>query len=313
MESLLETASEFKHAKIAHPFRAMKNRRTAFKAFRQRLLDDVAEADFSAVGTLLQSWMPQSPLYNQIRAGLAKYEALAEKGVQTRISGTVIKPGDQNEHVKALQQRLSEEGYYEGEHTGAMDDTTVEATKAYQRTHQLDEDGVVGGGTIRSLNVSFKRRVKQLKLGLMRWRESEARFQEGFFIRVNLPKFEAQFWQETTLERTHRVVIGSNAFEVDEDRGIQGKLNRTKIFSDEMERMVINPLWHVPRRIKETELDLELIDEPDFYEKNNYTTVLEDGTEVVYKRGTGNALGRVKFLFPNEHSIYMHDTAKKKL
>jgi len=315
MESLLETASEFKHSKVAHPFRAMKNRRSAFKAFRTRLLEDISTADFSAVGKLLESWIPQSPIYGHIKKGLATYEALAEKGVQTRVSDVVLKPGDQNEHVTTLQQRLTEEGYYDGEHTGAMDEGTLAAIKTYQKTHQLDEDGVVGGGTIRSLNVSFKRRVSQLKLGLMRWRESDSRYQDGFFVRVNLPKFEAQFWQDTTLERTHRVVIGSNAHEVDEDRGIQGKLNRTKIFSDEMERLVINPLWHVPPRIKETELDLELLDEPDFYEKNNYTVrVLEDGTEVVYQNaGPGNALGRVKFLFPNDHSIYMHDTPRKKL
>ena len=226
-----------------------------------------------------------------------------------------MKPGDTNPAVKDLQARLMEEEFFDGEHTGSMDDATVEAVKRYQVTHQLDADGVVGGGTIRSLNVPFERRVQQLKLGLTRWRESEAKHQEGFFIRVNLPEFEAQFWEGETLERTHRVVIGSNAYEVDEDRGIHGKLNRTVIFSDEMERLVLNPLWHVPARIKETELDLELIDEPDFYEKNNYTVkILDDGTEVVYQNsGPWNALGQVKFLFPNDHSIYLHDTPKKAL
>lgn len=315
MESFLEYSTEFQHSKVAHPFRAMKNRRTAFGAFRERLLNDVTETDFTTLENTLNSWAPRNPLYKKIRAGMTFYKNLTEDVEQVKIDATVLKPGDSGEAVKKLQARMMQEGYYSGENTGVMDKTTVEAIKAYQRTHQLDEDGVVGGGTIRSINVPFKRRSKQLELGLQRWRESAANQEGGFYVRVNLAKFEAQFWQDETLERAHRVIIGSNAFERDEDRGIQGQLNRTKLFSDEIERLVLNPLWHVPARIKETELDLELIDDPDFYEKNNYTVeTLANGTEVIYQNaGPGNALGRVKFLFPNEHSIYMHDTPRKKL
>ena len=79
--------------------------------------------------------------------------------------------------------------------------------------------------------------------------------------------------------------------------------------------VVLNPTWRVPKRIKEQELDRELLTQPDYYEKHNYKVrILDDGTEqVIQLPGPGNALGQVKFLFPNRFSIYMHDTPRKHL
>ena len=134
-------------------------------------------------------------------------------------------------------------------------------------------------------------------------------------MRINIPQFEATFYKEGKAVRTHRIVVGSNAISVDEQTGYKGYFNRTRLFSRQMVTVVLNPTWRVPPRIKEQELDPKLMEDPDFYETNNYDVVIhDDGSEhVIQLAGANNALGEVKFLFPNEWSIYMHDTPKKRL
>jgi murein L,D-transpeptidase YcbB/YkuD len=126
---------------------------------------------------------------------------------------------------------------------------------------------------------------------------------------------EARFFLGTELARRHRVVVGNNDTETDAETGKRGKLNQTRLFTAEMQTVVLNPVWNVPRRIKEQELDLLLMDEPDYYEKHGFKIeVNADGSErVVQQPGPGNALGLAKFLFPNQFAIYMHDTPKKNL
>ncbi len=133
--------------------------------------------------------------------------------------------------------------------------------------------------------------------------------------RVNIAGFTAVFFRDGVEARRHRVVVGNNEVGTQEEHGYRGYFNRTRLFSREMETIVLNPTWRVPNRIKEEELDPKLIEEPDYYERHNYSVAIrDDGTEeVVQGPGPGNALGLVKFLFPNEWSIYMHDTPKKRL
>lgn len=306
---------DFRYRKVAHPFRAMRKPESAWEAFHKKLLADFKTIQFSDLEQEMRGFWPKNPLYEKTRVGLAYYEKLALEVPQVTVATRTFKMGQSGDSVKQLQTRLAQEGYYSGSLTGHFDEDTAQAVRTYQETHQLDVDGIVAAGTVRSMNVPWSRRAEQVRLSLQRWRESDTRDLTGFYIRVNIPQFEAEFWENDTLLRKHRVVVGSNAWEKDPDRGIEGYLNRTMLFSDEMELIVLNPLWHVPKRIKETELDKELEKTPDYYEKHNFTVkTLEDGTQQVYQNsGPGNALGQVKFLFPNEFAIYMHDTPKKQL
>ncbi len=314
-EGLVWYMSEFCFSKTAHPFRAMRNPASAPAAFHDRILEKFATIDRTQLEQSLQNWWPRNSLYQQTRVGLAHYTRLAEEVTQVKLSRDVLKQGMTAVGVSKLQERLQQEGYYAEEITGFFGEQTHASLVSYQQSHQLDPDGVVGGGTLRSLNVPFKRRAAQIRLSLQRWRESDSRWQAGFYIRVNIPQFRAEFWDDLNLERTHNVVVGSNAWEVDTEKHIEGNLNRTMIFSDEVEIVVLNPIWHVPKRIKDTELDVALADDPDYYEANHFSvTIQDDGTEMVSQdSGPWNALGLAKFLFPNDHSIYMHDTPKKHL
>ncbi len=307
-------ALDFKYLVVAHPFKAMRHPERGWSRFRKKLVADVVDLDPASAADAMRKWWPHNPLYDKLRKGFAFYRKLAAEDHQPKLDPEVLRKGDRGNAVRKLQERLAQEGYYRGDVTGVFDDATAEAVRAYQETHQLDVDGVVGGGTRRSMNVPYARRVAQVALGLQRWRESDARWEDGVYVRVNIPQFEVELWRGPELLRRHRVVVGSNSWEVNTSRGTAGKLNRTALFSAEMKSVVIDPKWRVPRRIIDTELDAKLAEDPEYFIKHNYEVeVRPDGTELVVQGpGPGNALGLVKLLFPNEHSIYMHDTPQKK-
>ena len=314
---------DMRYAKRAHPFDADSDDGAGVTRVKDALYEAYTTTDFAKLGAQLAELEPKHPDYRKLMQGLAFYRELAKTAEVAELSRAAekLKPGRKGKLVKELQQRLMDEKYYSGEISGTFDDATEAALLLYQTTHQLKETGAMDRSSRSSLNKSFKVRAEQLELGLMRHRESDLHQGEWRFgtvpllARVNIPQFEAVFFRDGEPGRVHRVVVGNNAIETDENTGAKGYFNRTRMFSKEMQTIVINPVWRVPRRIKEQELDRSLIDEPDYYEKHNYKVrILDDGSEeVVQQPGPNNALGLVKFLFPNQFSIYMHDTPKKRL
>ncbi|GMV40851.1 MAG: hypothetical protein AMXMBFR64_25670 [Myxococcales bacterium] len=305
---------DFKYVKVAHPWRAMRDPSSGFKVFEQKLLDDL-EAGKGDVAKTLRSWWPDNPLYERTRAGLAFYEKLVADDRFTRLPDRTYRRGQKGDPVRKLQQRLAEEGYFSGALDGVFDERLEKAVRTYQVTHQLDVDGVVAGTTLRSMNKPYKDRIDDIRLSLQRWRESATRREAGMYIRVNIPQFQAEFWEDGKLLRRYNVVVGSNAWEVDPERRVEGNLNRTMLFSSAMETIVLNPRWTVPTRIRDTELAKLAEKDPGYWDKHNYVLQpLSDGSMQIYQKpGTWNALGLVKFLFPNDYSIYMHDTNKRHL
>ncbi len=316
-------AYDMRLARIVHPFEADKDYWDGVKKRKDLLYDQYLAMDFKQLDTGLDALVPQIPEYKAMQAGLAFYERLAAEVEQTTLpkKAEKLSKGKTGDLVTQLQNRLKQEEYYEGEITGTYDDATEASVRLYQDTHQLKLTGAMDRVTRRSMNRSFKNRARQVKLALMRHRESELHQGEWRFgtvplqSRVNIAGFKAKFYKDGKLAREHRVIVGSNGLSVDEKTGHKGWFNRTRLFSREMVTVVLNPTWRVPRRIKEQELDRELLEDPAYYENNGYEVrILDDGSEqVVQLSGPGNALGQVKFLFPNRFSIYMHDTPKKTL
>ncbi len=318
-------ALDFKYMTIAHPFRAMESeqRGSAIKKFQAELTEDATAVGNKPASVMKGLW-PKHPFYVKAHKALARYRELAAKGT---VPGwkvkLALKKGMKGPNVVLLKQRLAAEGFFSGDlQDEKFDDDLVAAVKRYQLTHQLDADGIVGNNpkagpaaaTAKSLDVPMEARVRQLKLSMQRWRESKTG-KEDYYFRVNIPQFEVEVWDGGKIARTHRVITGNNNYEVDEEGGRRGHLNRTMLFSNALKTVVINPVWHVPSRIKTGELDVEAEKDPDYYEKHNFRKRENpDGTTDVYQMpGSGNALGRVKLLFPNPFSVYMHDTPKKKL
>ena len=306
-----------------HPFEADKNDGAGVERVAEDLFALFSSTDFDALAEALTALEPQHPEYRKMMAELARYRQLATEHEPITLpkAAKKLKLGSEGEVVQLLEKRLIMEGYLEGEVSGAYDERLQSAVSAYQETHQFKLTGLMDRKTRSSMNIPMSRRAEQLARGLQRHRESElhqGKWRFGEFpiqARVNIPQFEATFFKDGVAQRTHRIVVGSNAISVDEQTGYKGFFNRTRLFSRQMVTVVLNPTWRVPPRIKEQELDPQLMEDPDFYESNNYDVVIhDDGSEhVIQLAGPNNALGEVKFLFPNEWSIYMHDTPKKRL
>jgi murein L,D-transpeptidase YcbB/YkuD len=137
---------------------------------------------------------------------------------------------------------------------------------------------------------------------------------QGYYISINVPDFHAEVWDGGQRLKRFKVIVGSTRGYKDAKTGQWRYPNATPRFSDVMETIVFNPFWNVPPRIRR-ELQRKAEADPDYYERNNYEVLYtNNGHEMLrQKPGPGNALGQVKFLFPNEHDIYLHDTPRKDL
>ncbi|TNF31443.1 MAG: hypothetical protein EP329_12325 [Deltaproteobacteria bacterium] len=318
---------DLRFSRRAHPFFADESDGAGVERTAEDVYATFDATDFKDIGPSLAALVPKIPEYKAFMVGLARYRQFAaEHPEHLELPKAVekLKARDKpkaDETVKLLQERLAQEEYWDGEIDGKFGPELEAAVKFYQETHQLKETGRIDRITRMSLNTSFADRARQIALALRRDRESDLHQGEWplgsttLRVRVNIPAFQATFLKDGAVVRHHNVIVGNNNIEVDEETGKRGRFNQTRMFSAQMATVVLNPTWKVPKRIKEQELDLKLMDEPDFYEKHNYEVkTLSDGTEQVTQLpGPNNALGLVKFLFPNQFSIYMHDTPNKRL
>jgi murein L,D-transpeptidase YcbB/YkuD len=195
------------------------------------------------------------------------------------------------------------------------------AVKRFQSRHGLVADGRVAGATLRALNVPVSERIRQIEVNLERWRWLPSDFPDRRIV-VNIPEFTLHAFGDGREVLTMPVVVGEEY----DDRA-------TPVFSNALSIVEFSPYWNVPRSILEKELLPEIIRNPRYLERRHYEIVngwqadapVIDPATVDWKRvvpsrfpyrirqrpGPDNALGRVKFLFPNPYSVYMHDTPEK--
>ncbi|MGC8894533.1 MAG: L,D-transpeptidase family protein [candidate division WOR-3 bacterium] len=268
----------------------------------RRLFDDPLAASTSLEPPLGE--------YRTLRATLSAYSRLPDwKPLSFSLEkGKKILPGDTGSRVSEIQERLKAEGFYSGPITGVYDSATVEAVKTFQKWHYLDEDGVVGWGTVRAMNVPRKELMARLSDALTYWRTTPlagAVARGGWVFRINIPEFILYVYRNGNLIQKNKVAVGA----ADRDT------NFTPTMMDTIEFIVINPKWNVPDRIFEEEILEEIYDSGDafqYIEKKKLNVVSKKGKMwLVRDPGEGNALGRVKFLFPNRYNIYLHDTPIK--
>jgi murein L,D-transpeptidase YcbB/YkuD len=225
--------------------------------------------------------------------------------------------GASAEHVLALRQRLAAENYLPADavQIPAWDSPLGSAVEHYQTTHQLSITGTVSEETLSSLNVSAVRRLAQIHTTMERWRNARSlRHVHGEYIAVSLPDFHAELWDRDERVYRWRVIIGRTRNVRTRGGGteVQGL---TPLFSDTMLYVVFNPYWNVPRDIRNDEYQPLIDADPNWLFDNGFEMVTNaDGSDFLRQLpGPGNALGVVKFLFPNEHDVYMHDTPTRNL
>ncbi|WP_231119074.1 murein L,D-transpeptidase [Rhodovulum sp. MB263] len=268
----------------------------------------------------LRGLSPQSPEYARLMREKIRLERLIAEGGWGPEIGAVgkIEPGQSGPRVIALRNRLIAMGYLPRIATQTYDATLQKAVQAFQFDHGLNADGIVGPSTLEELDVPPERRLRSVLVAMERERWlGNARGDRH--VLVNIADFHASIVDhgETVFET--RSVVGRNARDY-----------RTPEFSDMMNHMVVNPTWNVPRSIAVREYL------PQFQNNPNAAghLMLVDGAGRVVTRAAvdfskytasnfpfdlkqppsnGNALGRVKFMFPNRYNIYLHDTPSKSL
>lgn len=268
----------------------------------------------------LRSLAPKTPEYTRLMAAkIALEQTISNGGWGPVVAADALAPGAADAAVVALRDRLVTMGYLGRSVTGTYDKPMQAAVQRFQMDHGLVADGVAGTGTIEEINLSADQRLKSVLVALERLRWIGDAPRGPRHVWVNLPDFTAKIIDHGQVTFSTRAVVGAN----EADR-------QTPEFSDVMEYFVVNPSWSVPRSITVKEY-LPLLQR-----NGNAVRHLNviDGSGRVVPRGAinfaaytarnfpfalrqapsdGNALGKVKFMFPNTHNIYLHDTPSKDL
>ncbi|QFU08563.1 murein L,D-transpeptidase [Rhodobacteraceae bacterium THAF1] len=301
---------------ILEPGRVVSDiKRTVPESQRLDLLRDISGDRPYAVMDRLG---PQSQEYNRlIRARLTLEDAIVNGTWGEPVRASRLERGAQGDEVVRLRDRLIAMGYLDRSASQVFDASMQKAVEAFQTDHGLAVDGVVGGKTLEELNVSPEDRLGSVLVAMER--ERWMNFDRGDrHIWVNLTDFHAQIVVDGEVYFETKSVIGKNV-----------SSQETPEFSDEMDHMVINPYWYVPRSIIVNEYLPGLRRNPGAH---GHLDIIASNGRVVsrnrsfsqysarsfpfsmrQKPGPRNALGRVKFMFPNKYNIYLHDTPAQSL
>ncbi|WP_136443543.1 L,D-transpeptidase family protein [Pacificoceanicola onchidii] len=269
---------------------------------------------------VMRDLAPRTAEYTRLmRAKLRMEHRIAHGGWGPVVPTQSLKPGSSGPAVIALRNRLTAMGYLRSSLSGTYDSAMEAAVSQFQEDHGIEVDGVAGATTMREVNTTPEARLKSIIVAMERERwlnRPEGRGKRH--VLVNLVDYHAQVIDDDKLTYETRSVIGHQAMD-----------RRTPEFSDVMTHMVINPSWYVPRSIIVKEY-LPLL-------RNNPGAVghlqIVDARGRVVGRGRSfagysarsfpfnmrqppgprNALGSVKFMFPNKYNIYLHDTPSQHL
>ncbi|WP_347158759.1 L,D-transpeptidase family protein [Pontibacter chitinilyticus] len=278
--------------------------------------------------------------YVRLRDKLQEYRQLETKGGWPKIelgSKKMLQQGDTAAAVLALRKRLNPDLQVNtnDKQLRMFDAKLVQQVKHFQMLNGLDQDGVVGGNTLQELNVPIDERIRQIVINMERWRWIPKRLVpkslDQKYIWVNIPEYKLYVYEDPNndpeAERSYKKVM--------EMPVIVGKtMHSTPIFSDKMEYVVMAPYWNLPNSIVEHEIKPHMLSNPGWLETQNMEIVTKekdpkpvspssinwaDVTEknfqymVRQKPGQKNALGTIKFLFPNQYAVYLHDTPADQL
>lgn len=282
----------------------------------------------SDLAQAMQDAVPKVPMYEPLRAVMNAYRAMglpsAWQTALPPLPAPSLKPGDAYAGIATLAARLTALGdlpasaalpqRYEGE--------LVDAIRRFQDRHGLDGDGVIGPSTLAQLNVTPAERVKQMALTLERLRWTPLLYGPRMIV-VNIPEFVLRAYETqdagVKLDLEMRVIVG---------RALD---TRTPIFLENMRFIEFSPYWNVPRSIARSETLPRLRRDPAYFTQQGFEFITRDGTvqralssaaieavqrgewRIRQRPGPRNALGDIKFIFPNDQNIYLHHTPAPEL
>ncbi len=275
----------------------------------------------NSISTTLEDLAPKHIVYKGLQKSLKDYRALMEKEENpTQVpKGESIKPGDTSSRMAMIALRLKELNFIDSippNSTHEYNESLEEAIRKFQEHHGIETDAVIGGGTISELNKTYKERYEQILVNMERWRWHPQDLGDHYFI-VNIPNYRLHLVKGKDTISSNRVMVGTEA-------------RKTPVFSDNIEHIVYNPTWTIPPTIKKNDVIPAARRNTSYLTSRNMSVFDGSGKrlnpseinwnsrEVVnytYRQeaGPANPLGKVKIIYPNRYSIYLHDTPSKKL
>ena len=273
------------------------------------------------VAGALERLAPRDPLYAELRQTLARYRGYAARSGWVGIeAGPTLHRGDGGIRVEQLRARLQLSGLLEADAetdasaSATFDEPLENAVRAFQRRTNLEPDGAVGALTLAQLNRRATNRIDQARANLerLRWLPEDMGRRH---IRVNIADYRLEAWADGAIERVHQVIVGK-------------QYRSTPSFSGRIDHLVFSPWWEVPRSLAVKDKLPLFRRDPDALARLGYVVIDRDGRVVDpagidwkalsannfpyrlrQRPGPKNALGAVKFLFPNSHNVYLHDTS----
>jgi murein L,D-transpeptidase YcbB/YkuD len=266
----------------------------------------------------LAAFEPKNNHYQVLKRILRAYTTAIDQGISWPVipQGATLKPGQSDPRMGSVRELLAFTGDYDGPDNGSSsyDAGLAEAVKKFQRRHGLEAKGLFGKQTVVAMNVPPEERRRQIILNMERWRWMPDNLGDEHFL-VNIAAFELQWVKKNHPVERMNVVVGAVA-------------TQTPEFSDELEYVELNPTWTVPYTIATKEMlpklrasPLAYADEFDVFFNGkqtswgsvNWSSYGAGSFPFTFRQRPGprNALGKVKFMLPNKHNIYLHDTPAK--
>jgi L,D-transpeptidase YcbB len=281
----------------------------------------LGRAASGSVGDVLRRIASEDDGFRRLQEALDRYEEAAASAGFPRIEkGEATGPGEADPRVPTLRQRLAAEGYDVGVAADSVLDVRLAgALASYQETHGIVPDSILGPATVDALNLTADQRVQRIRTNIVRWLWMPQDL-GGRYVFVNLPEYQLHAYDGGQEVLTMRVVIGAEF----DDRA-------TPAFSDSISYAEFRPYWNVPPGIAERELveegparlearGFEIVSSYGVGEEGvrpmtqeNLEAVARGDLFLRQKPGRDNALGNVKYMFPNEFAIYLHDTPEQDL
>jgi murein L,D-transpeptidase YcbB/YkuD len=269
------------------------------------------------VASYMESFHPSQPQFVALLERLRELRRMSKTRMVRVPDGDLIRPGDTHPHVALVRERLGvEPASGEAGEERRYEERLVAAIKDFQRRNGLHVDGLIGPATRRALNRSPEDKIDTIRVNIERWRWLPNDLGKRH-VRVNIPEFRVRVFDSGSTTFDERIVVGKTRF-------------ATPSLTDQIELVVFNPYWNVPYSIMKNEIMPRVRRDPRFLSRNNLQVLWRgrrkvdpyrvDWQEVNLSKvrlrqtpGASNALGKIKFLFPNKHSVYLHDTPTKHL
>lgn len=255
-------------------------------------------------GEEIAAYEPVNPYYQHLKERLLYYYDIEKKGGWKQITTDrkKLQKGDTSSVLRGIKHRLLLTGDFNlPDSSELFTDSLAVAVRKFQHRYGLKEDGIIAGATLQEMNQPVNKRIQQMLLNLERMRWVPEKISTDYLL-VNIPEFKLHVFKNGKLDFSMNVVVGTNQ-------------NSTVIFNGDLKYVVFSPYWNVPMGILKNEVIPGMKRDKNYLAKHNmeingYTGSLPN---IRQKPGSNNSLGKVKFLFPNNYSIYMHDTPAKSL